>query len=139
MPEARARALRADDEQIPPSRRRTVTITGHPGDRARADARVVDIDGRRPDRQAARGSRAVEVQRRRPPRSASERVGTRPDRVAMWALLLALFLIFVAATSSRADTSSDRSGTDGAPTVLVQSATGPERPAPAVAPAQSRR
>jgi hypothetical protein len=40
--------------------------------------------------------RSVELERRRPPRRAVERVGTRPDRVAMWALLMGLLLILVA-------------------------------------------
>jgi hypothetical protein len=40
--------------------------------------------------------RNVEVERRRPPRRAIERVGSRPDRVAMWALLMGIVLILVA-------------------------------------------
>ena len=40
--------------------------------------------------------RSVEIDRRRPPRRAVERVGARPDRVAMWALLMGLLLILVA-------------------------------------------
>src|SRR4051794_6925039 len=48
--------------------------------------------------------RLVEVERRRPPRRTVERVGPRPDRVALWAVLLGFFLILVAATSSRAAT-----------------------------------
>jgi hypothetical protein len=40
--------------------------------------------------------RSVELERRRPPRRAVERVGTRPDRVAMWALMMGLLLILVA-------------------------------------------
>jgi hypothetical protein len=48
--------------------------------------------------------RLVEVERRRPPRRPVERVGGRPDRIALWAVLLAFFLILVAATSSRAAT-----------------------------------
>jgi hypothetical protein len=38
----------------------------------------------------------LELDRRRPPRRAFERVGGRPDRVAMWALLMGLLLILVA-------------------------------------------
>jgi len=48
--------------------------------------------------------RLVEVERRRPPRRTVERVGPRPDRVALWAVLLGFFLILVAATSSRGAT-----------------------------------
>jgi hypothetical protein len=40
--------------------------------------------------------RSFELERRRPPRRAVERIGTRPDRVAMWALLMGLLLILVA-------------------------------------------
>ena len=57
--------------------RRTVTITGHP------------------ERTAPRHLRLVEVERRRPPRTAVERLGPRPDRIAMWAVFMALFLILV--------------------------------------------
>lgn len=40
--------------------------------------------------------RQFDLDRRRPPRRAVERVGGRPDRVAMWALLMGLLLILVA-------------------------------------------
>jgi len=40
--------------------------------------------------------RPLEVDRNRPQRRAVERVGARPDRVAMWALLMGLVLILVA-------------------------------------------
>ena len=46
--------------------------------------------------------RLVEVERRRPARRPTERVGPRPDRIALWAVLLGFFLILVAATSSNA-------------------------------------
>jgi hypothetical protein len=98
MPQARARALRADDEAELAPRRRTVTITGHPGARARPAPRVIDLEHRR----AARDGRArpiVEIDRRRPVRRVSERIGPRPDRLAMWALMMALFLILVVAVS----------------------------------------
>jgi hypothetical protein len=38
----------------------------------------------------------VELDRRRPPKRAIERVGPRPDRLALWALLMGLMLILVA-------------------------------------------
>lgn len=39
--------------------------------------------------------------RRRPPRRASERIaGTRPDRAALWAVLMGVFLILVAVMSA---------------------------------------
>jgi hypothetical protein len=65
----------------PPSRRRTVEITG----------RTVG---------APALPRLVQIDRRRPARRAVERVGARPDRIALWAVVLAFFLIFVAVTSS---------------------------------------
>jgi hypothetical protein len=40
--------------------------------------------------------RSVEIDRRRPQRRAVERVSARPDRMAMWALLMGLLLILVA-------------------------------------------
>jgi hypothetical protein len=64
-----------------PTRRRTVEITG----------RTVG---------APSLPRLVEIDRRRPSRRAVERVGPRPDRVAMWAVILGFFLILVAFTSA---------------------------------------
>jgi hypothetical protein len=64
-----------------PSRRRTVEITG----------RTVG---------APSLPRLVEIDRRRPARRPVERVGARPDRLALWAVVLGFFLIFVAVTSS---------------------------------------
>jgi hypothetical protein len=64
-----------------PSRRRTVEITG----------RTVG---------APSLPRLVQIDRRRPARRAAERVGARPDRLALWAVLLGFFLIFVAVTST---------------------------------------
>jgi hypothetical protein len=69
----------------PPPARRTVQITGRPGN-------------------APSRPRLVEIERRRPPRRPAERVGPRPDRIALWAVLLGFFLILVAATSSNAAT-----------------------------------
>jgi hypothetical protein len=64
-----------------PPRRRTVEITGHPG-AGPALPRLVEID------------------RRRPARRPVERVGPRPDRIALWAVVLGFFLILVAVTST---------------------------------------
>jgi hypothetical protein len=69
---------------------------------ARAEAaprRTVTITGR-PERVVPRHLRLVEVERRRPPRTAVERLGPRPDRIAMWAVFMALFLIAVVLLSS---------------------------------------
>jgi hypothetical protein len=42
----------------------------------------------------------VQIRRRRPGRHPIERVTSQPDRLAMWALMMALVLIAVAALSS---------------------------------------
>ena len=78
------RAPEAPEAPIPlpaPSRRRTVEITG----------RTVG---------APTLPRLVQIDRRRPARRAAERVGARPDRLALWAVVLGFFLIFVAVTST---------------------------------------
>jgi hypothetical protein len=62
--------------------------------------RTVQITGRTVAAPAL--PRLVEVERRRPARRPAERVGPRPDRIALWAVLLGFFLILVAATSSNA-------------------------------------
>jgi hypothetical protein len=63
------------------SARRTVIITG------------------RPESRFAPPPPRVERRRTRP---RTERLGPRPDRVAMWAVMMALFLILVTAASSHA-------------------------------------
>jgi hypothetical protein len=42
----------------------------------------------------------VQVERRRPARRSAEQLGAQPDRLAKWALLMALFLVFVVIASS---------------------------------------
>jgi hypothetical protein len=49
-----------------------------------------------------RGQVAPRPSDRRPARRADERLGSRPDRIAMWAVLLCVVMILVAATSSHA-------------------------------------
>ncbi|HWC86991.1 MAG TPA: hypothetical protein VG388_10650 [Solirubrobacteraceae bacterium] len=49
-----------------------------------------------------RTPRMVEIDRRRPPRRPRERAMSRPDRVALWAVLLCLLLVVAAATSAHA-------------------------------------
>jgi hypothetical protein len=84
-PEGRGRFAREAPAEptplSPPSRRRTVEITGHP------------VGG-------PTLPRLVEIDRRRPARRPVERVGARPDRVALWAVVLGFFLILVAVTST---------------------------------------
>jgi hypothetical protein len=59
------------------------------------DRRTVQITGR-----PVSSMRLVEVERRRPPKSAMERIGPRPDRIAMWAVLMGLFLCVVALSTA---------------------------------------
>ena len=109
MPEAAARSGRTyedrvraqGDAQAQPHRpRRTITITGHPGE-ARTSARphLYAVAETRPAIQPRR-PRVIEVQRRRPPRRTPERLGSQPDRIAMWAVIMALFLVAVTVLSS---------------------------------------
>jgi hypothetical protein len=73
---------RAAVEEARQGVRRTVTITGRPVSPAATPG-------------------LVEVQSRRPGRRAVERVGPRPDRIAMWAAALGLLLCLIAlATAS---------------------------------------
>jgi hypothetical protein len=84
-PERRGRFAREVPPQAsplsPPPRRRTVEITGHP------------VGG-------PTLPRLVEIDRRRPARRPVERIGPRPDRIALWAVVLGFFLILVAVTST---------------------------------------
>jgi LPS O-antigen subunit length determinant protein (WzzB/FepE family) len=65
-------------ERVHARERRTVQITGRP----------------------VSSLRLVEVERRRPPRTPLERLGPRPDRIAMWAVLLGIFCCIVALTTA---------------------------------------
>jgi hypothetical protein len=79
-----------------------------PHDRAPEDApraleasshrRTVEITGRTVG--APTLPRLVQIDRRRPARRPVERVGPRPDRLALWAVVLGFFLILVAVTST---------------------------------------
>jgi len=115
----------AEDGTVPPPRadtgprRRTEDLAAHGGDHVdsaagapplrehgRAGAaparRVVEIRGRTVPAPAV--PRSIEIDRRRPPRRPIERVGPRPDRMAMWALLMGLLLILVAVGTADAST-----------------------------------
>jgi hypothetical protein len=85
QPEGRRRSPESSGQRpntpTPPGRR-TVTIRGQVADR--------------------RSPRLVEIERRRPPRRPRDRAMSRPDRVALWAVLLCLLLLVAAATSAHA-------------------------------------
>ena len=110
MPNARAGALRVDDDHppAPPHARRTVTITGRPEKRSAPPPapRALEVLPARPPRAAlgatGRTPRFVEIERRRPRARTADRLGPRPDKVAMWAVVMALFLILVTVASSHA-------------------------------------
>jgi hypothetical protein len=60
-----------------------------------AGRRTITITGQGAERYAVNS-------RRRPAQRAHERPGFKPDRAAMWAVLLGVLLVLVAATSSHA-------------------------------------
>jgi hypothetical protein len=78
----------------PPAGRTAASNRPPPGDPDRG------VPGRRTV--TIRGQVAPRPAPRRPPRGVRERTGSRPDRIAMWAVLLGVLLILVAATSSHA-------------------------------------
>jgi hypothetical protein len=101
---SRAEAHRAPDPDPEPLAEPRFTV-GAPPRRPRgasaaaaSSRRTVQITGRTVP--APSVPRLVDIQRRRPARRPAARVGPRPDRLAMWAVLLGFFLILVAATSS---------------------------------------
>jgi hypothetical protein len=68
---------------------------------------VTRTDDEAPRRDPETGRRTVTItgQRPAPPRrrpDAASRVGPRPDRIAMWAFLMGLFLVFVATATADA-------------------------------------
>jgi hypothetical protein len=77
----------------------TVGAGGAPA-AAAAVPRGTAVPGRRTV--TIRGQVAPRPAPRRPRRDPYDRVGARPDRIAMWAVLLCVLLVLVAATSSHA-------------------------------------
>jgi hypothetical protein len=63
-------------------------------DKAEPERRTVKIGGR--PEGSLEAARYQRDRARRPPRTAHERVGHRPDRIAMWAFALGLLLIVIA-------------------------------------------
>ena len=89
MPQAAgARRLRDDDVEMTP--------------RAAPRLRVVD-GGQAPERRTITitGNPNPVIARRRPSR-AEQRIAARPDRVALWAVLLGLFLVLMAVATASA-------------------------------------
>jgi hypothetical protein len=68
-------------------------------DAALPGRRTIEIQGRTVPAPAVPRAPRSAVTPRRPPRLASECVGPRPDRLAMWALLMGIVLILVALTT----------------------------------------
>ena len=77
--------------------RRTITITGHGAERYESST----------------------YSRRRQQRPIHERPGFQPDRFAMWAVLLGLLLVLIAATSSHAAMRSSHGAAAGASSALI--------------------
>jgi hypothetical protein len=103
--EARRRADRAEDvarhaarerqpDEVEAVRPADARRGAHPKPTAIPARRTVEIRGRTVPAPVV--PRTVEIERRRPPRRPVERVAARPDRVAMWALLMGIVLILVA-------------------------------------------
>jgi len=84
--EARREAEGPRTPRVAQGVRRTVSITGHPAEGARALTLLRDADQATP---------RLAPTRRRPPRRVTDRLGARPDRVAAWAVLLGFAIVFV--------------------------------------------
>jgi hypothetical protein len=82
-------------DDVEPRPRRTVTITGRPSSAAPV-RRLRDVS----DSVPAPRPRVVAIQRRRPARPVTERMSARPDRIALWAFLMGLFLVLVTVLSA---------------------------------------
>jgi hypothetical protein len=111
MQQAGARRLRADDEQAPRPARRSLYVVEAPPDGARprgprdphAHGSAQPHSTPDPQRRTVLiTGQAAPLRRRRP--SASVQVSARPDRVALWAFLLGLFLVFMAVATASAAT-----------------------------------
>lgn len=72
--------------------------------------RTVEIRGRTVPAPPVPSARALDDDRRRPPRLTVERVGARPDRMALWALLMGLVLILAAVGTADAATAAAVAG-----------------------------
>ena len=96
MPQAAARALRDDDRRETAPQRRLQVV----GADAQLDPEPV---------YAANGRRTVvitgqPVPARRRPSVTATRIQSRPDRIALWAVMLGVFLVFMAVATANAST-----------------------------------
>jgi hypothetical protein len=111
MPQSEARAWWADVEHLreglegrrPASASEVETPVSQPAAaRAPRARRTVQITGRPAAAPARAPRRLVEVERRRPAARPIDRIGHRPDRLALWAAVLGFALVLVAAMSAHA-------------------------------------
>ncbi len=86
MQQAGARRLREDQAQPVPSPPRLRVVEGG---RSTAERRTVTITGN-------------PTPARRRPTATERRIAARPDRVALWAVMLGLFLVFMAVATANA-------------------------------------
>ena len=105
MPNAAARALR-DDEHREPAAVRRLRLVQDDEDRAPIEAGGEPGVEHAPT-YARNGRRSVKIKGQPvPPRrrrsAAASQIEARPDRIALWAVLLGLFLVFMAAATANA-------------------------------------
>jgi hypothetical protein len=98
---------RANGRPAPASRPAAGSRTAQPGRPAPPRSAAGGVPGRRTVTIRGHGAErdllwASQQSRRRPSRRPHERTTFKPDRAAMWAVLLGLLLVLVAATSSHA-------------------------------------
>jgi len=95
MHNASARSLRDEEDQVPPPRRLHLVEQDSEAEYAPTYApngrRTVKITGQ-------------PVPARRRPSATATRIEARPDRIALWAVLLGLFLVFMAVATASAAT-----------------------------------
>ena len=105
MPNAAARALRDDEHRDARPVRRLRLVEDH-DDRAAAEP-PREAEAAYAPTYADNGRRSVKitgqpVPARRRRSAAASRIEARPDRIALWAVLLGLFLVFMAAATANA-------------------------------------
>jgi hypothetical protein len=105
MPQAGFATSQLEEGREAGDRRPSRPIADAPGASLPGHRTAAGVPGRRTVTITGRGAERYQPPvRRRPPRTAQERISVRPDRTAMWAVLLGVLLILVAATSAHAAT-----------------------------------